>query len=177
MPWKNGGGTTWEIARGLMAEGPAAEAGWHWRFSLAEIGQDGPFSSFPMIDRLLTVIAGTGIDLAIAPSAPRRLAPGEDIEFPGEAGVDCTLVDGPTRDLNVMVDRRAARLVPGRGEAEIALAAGDIALLYAMAEVRVRSEAGEIKVARGDALIGEGAGSARIEAGRAVWARVERRQA
>jgi environmental stress-induced protein Ves len=172
MPWRNGGGTTWEIARGHFPGGPEAE--WHWRFSLAEITRDGPFSAFPDIDRLLTVISGAGINLSIEGADPRRLHAMEDIEFPGEGRVDCTLAAGPTRDLNLMVDRRVARLVPGRGKSVITLAPGDIAVLYALEGVSLRMDTGTIVVATGDAVIGEGAAEAVIEAGRAIWARAER---
>lgn len=172
MPWRNGGGTTWEIARGTFAGAPVAD--WHWRFSLAEIARDGPFSVFPHTDRLLTLLAGTGIDLTFAGAPPRRLGPLEDIEFPGEAAVDCTLVEGMTRDLNVMVDRRAARLVPGRGESVIPLGAGDVALLYVLEAIAVKDDMKRITAAPGDAVIGEGSGRGVIESGRAVWARMER---
>ncbi|GAB0119578.1 HutD/Ves family protein [Acidisoma sp. 7E03] len=172
MAWRNGGGTTWEIARGLFPGGPAAD--WHWRFSLAEIAQDGPFSAFPSIDRRLTLLSGTGIDLTFAGAPPRRLGPLEDIEFPGEAAVDCKLVDGPTRDLNVMVDRRAARLVPGRVEADIHLRQGDLALLYALEAVTVRDDMKRITLAAGDAAVAEGGMLGVIEQGRAIWAKLER---
>ncbi|HTI00624.1 MAG TPA: HutD family protein [Acidisoma sp.] len=172
MPWRNGGGTTWEIARGVFPGSP--EADWHWRLSLAEITGDGPFSTFLGIDRLLTVVAGAGINLSIDGAGPRRLHVSEDIEFPGEDRVDCTLVAGPTRDLNLMVDRRVARLMPGRGKSVITLGPGDIAVLYALEEVSLRNDDGRIVVAKGDAVIGEGADEAAITAGRAIWARVER---
>lgn len=172
MPWRNGGGTTWEIARGRFGDAP--EADWHWRLSLAEIASDGPFSAFPGIDRLLTVLSGTGINLSFAGGPPRRLAPLEDIEFPGEAEVDCTLADGPTRDLNVMVDRRVARLLPGRGEGRILLGAGDVAVLYALEEVTVLNDMKRITLAAGDAAVLEGSAQGEIEHGRAIWAKLER---
>ena len=172
MPWRNGGGTTWEIARGCFDGGPAAD--WHWRFSLAEIASDGPFSVFPGIDRLLTLLSGTGINLSFAGGPPRRLAPQEDIEFPGEAEVDCTLADGPTRDLNVMVDRRMARLVPQRGKSRILLGPGDVAVFYALEEVSLVNGMKRITLAAGDAAVLEGSAQGEIERGRVVWAKLER---
>lgn len=172
-PWRNGGGITHEIAQGLLPGGPAAD--WHWRLSLAEIASDGPFSAFPGIDRLLTLISGGGIDLAVGGAAPRRMMPMEDIEFPGEAEVTCRLVSGPTRDLNLMVDRRVARLVPGRGAALVRAERGDIAILYAVEEVWLLAETGQVRIAAGDAAIGRGPLSAETRAGRAIWARVEPR--
>jgi hypothetical protein len=171
MPWKNGGGTTWEIAQGRFSGDP--EADWDWRFSLAEIASAGPFSAFPGIDRLLTVISGAGILLTIDQTPPRRLEPGEDIAFAGEASVDCALLGGVTRDLNVMVDRRLARIVPGRNEARLVAGAGLI-LLYAQEEVRVATAQGDVRVAAGDALIGVADAEGDIIGGRAVWVRVER---
>src|SRR5258707_14720415 len=57
MPWKNGGGHTHEIAAHPEGAGMAAFA---WRVSIAEIAQDGPFSSFPGVDRTLVLLAGNG---------------------------------------------------------------------------------------------------------------------
>lgn len=56
MPWKNGGGETIEIA----VFPPAADfAAMDWRLSMATVAADGPFSSFPGLDRTLSVLAGT----------------------------------------------------------------------------------------------------------------------
>jgi environmental stress-induced protein Ves len=172
MPWRNGGGTTWEIAHGRM-DGQS-EGDWHWRLSAAEIGANGPFSAFPGIDRLLTVVAGAGIVLTIDGAEPRLLHRGDDIQFPGEAAVGCELVAGPTRDLNLMVDRRVARLVPGGEDQEIRAAGSDTVVLYALEEIALRIDAGLRVLAMGDAIIGFGGAEAGIEHGRAVWARVER---
>jgi len=172
MPWRNGGGTTWEVARGTFPDAPQAE--WHWRFSLAEIASDGPFSVFPGIDRLLTVIAGQGIALTIDGAPPRRLHAGEDIEFPGEAAIGCDLLGGPTRDLNLMVDRRVARIVPGRDGRRLEAEAGLI-LLYAVEEVGLTLGTQTLRLDAGDAALGRPAAAADIIDGRAVWARIERR--
>ena len=56
MPWKNGGGETIEI----MVSPPAADfTSMDWRLSMATVASDGPFSSFPGIDRTLSVLSGT----------------------------------------------------------------------------------------------------------------------
>jgi environmental stress-induced protein Ves len=172
MPWRNGGGTTWEIARGRLAVGGGGE--WHWRFSLAEIAADGPFSTFPHVDRVLTVVAGAGIALTIDGAEPRRLDLGDCIQFRGEAAIDCRLVAGPTRDLNLMVDRRVARLVRGGEGMMMVAAADDTIVLYALEEVALRVAAERRVVMQGDALIWVGGAEALIERGRAIWARVER---
>lgn len=63
MPWKNGGGVTVEIA---IHPPSASMDAFDWRISMATVAQDGPFSSFPGIDRTLAIIEGNGMALAIA---------------------------------------------------------------------------------------------------------------
>ena len=172
MPWRNGGGTTWEIAQGRVDGAPDGD--WHWRFSLAEIAADGPFSVFPHVDRLLTVVSGEGIALTIDGAEPRRVERGHAIQFRGEAAIACALVAGATRDLNLMVDRRSARMVPGGEGRRIVAAVDDTVVLYALEEVVLRVEAERRVVTAGDAVVGRGGAQAVIERGRAVWALVSR---
>jgi environmental stress-induced protein Ves len=100
-PWKNGGGVTREVA----AWPPGADmAAFDWRISFADVAADGPFSAFPGIDRVLTVVEGDGLVLEVEGAAVRleRCAP---FAFSGEAAVTARLIAGPIRDLNVMVRR------------------------------------------------------------------------
>ncbi|MEO8461440.1 MAG: HutD family protein [Dokdonella sp.] len=112
--WKNGGGWTREIAvasDATTSSGPEPSGiadGFRWRISIAEIEQDGPFSVFPGIDRELLLLNGNGIELAIDDQSPLRLdRPLQAVRFTGEQRVHCRLIDGPTRDFNVMVRRSA----------------------------------------------------------------------
>jgi environmental stress-induced protein Ves len=108
--WRNGGGWT----RELLAT-PNAQT-WRVRISVADIESDGPFSSFPGVERWFTVIVGKGVALTID-NAMHRLTPADaPLRFNGEASADCRLIDGPTRDLNLMLrDARGsmARVVAG----------------------------------------------------------------
>ena len=104
MPWKNGGGSTTEIA--VFPEGAGLEA-FDWRVSMASVAADGPFSIFPGIDRTLAVLSGTGIVLDIAGRDPVRLTTDDAPQaFPGDAATQGTLIGGPIVDLNVMTRRR-----------------------------------------------------------------------
>lgn len=105
--WKNGGGWTTEIA----VEPPQADlaSGFDWRVSIAEIEQDGPFSQFPGVERDLFLLDGAGMDVVIDGVVQRIDQPLQRIHFAGSSHVDCRLLDGPTRDFNVMV--RAATIV------------------------------------------------------------------
>ncbi|MBL8299709.1 MAG: HutD family protein [Rhodanobacteraceae bacterium] len=101
MAWKNGGGITTEIARR-----DGAGDTFDWRISIAEIAQDGDFSIFPDIDRELMLLDGGGVELTIGSDGPVALTQRyQKHAFPGEAPVSCHLLDGPTRDFNLMVRR------------------------------------------------------------------------
>jgi uncharacterized protein len=109
VPWRNGGGRT----RELLAWPNASD--WRVRVSVAEIESDGPFSAFDGIERCFAVLGGAGVILSL-PQGDTRLTPHDDaVSFAGEAAPMCRLIDGPTRDLNLMVRR-------GAGKARIARA-------------------------------------------------------
>ncbi len=103
MPWKNGGGETIE----LLAH--PAEAGldaFDWRVSMATVATDGPFSTFPSIDRTLTVLDGDGLELIVGDDAAVRLtAASAPFGFPADAPCRGRLLGGPVTDLNVMTRR------------------------------------------------------------------------
>lgn len=105
MPWKNGLGTTTEIAIHPPGAGLAA-APFDWRVSLADVGADGDFSRFPGYDRSILVAEGMGMELGFDSAPPARLAgPGAMTSFSGDWHTRCRLLDGPVRDFNVMSAR------------------------------------------------------------------------
>jgi environmental stress-induced protein Ves len=126
MPWKNGGGITREVA----AHPPGSDLdSFIWRVSMAEVAQAGPFSCFPGIDRVLTVIEGA-LDLTIAGQAPITLTPqSEPYAFAADAPCSAAL-DAPVSDLNVMVRRGVATARVSRVDPAIEVA-GATALFIA----------------------------------------------
>jgi environmental stress-induced protein Ves len=101
-PWRNGGGITREIT---VSPAGASLADFDWRVSMAEVTAAGPFSCFPGIDRILTIISGT-MTLAIEGQNPINLSPNtEPFAFAGEAPCIGTPLNGAVTDLNVMVRR------------------------------------------------------------------------
>lgn len=102
--WKNGGGWTTEIA--VEPADSDVGSGFDWRVSIAEIEQDGPFSPFPGVERDLFLLDGNGMDLLVDDREVRMDQPLQRIHFSGDSAVDCRLIDGPTRDFNVMVRAR-----------------------------------------------------------------------
>jgi len=105
MPWKNGLGTTTEIAIHPPSSDLAGKP-FDWRVSMADVTQDGDFSSFPGYDRSILVAAGAGMELAFdaAPNAHLQGA-GAMTLFSGDWRTRCRLLDGPVRDFNVMTQR------------------------------------------------------------------------
>ena len=101
MPWANGGGTTYQVA--TWPAGSTLDT-FDWRVSLADIDEGGPFSAFPGVDRILVLVEGPGMELAIDDRVV-PLAPREPVRFDGSAVTSCVLTHGPTRDLNVMTRR------------------------------------------------------------------------
>ena len=102
MPWKNGGGETIEM---LVSPPGASLDDFDWRISMAHVATPGPFSTFPSIDRTLSVIAGVGISLMFDDQAVALERTSEPFRFAGDARVDGALIDGPIDDLNVMTRR------------------------------------------------------------------------
>ena len=56
--WKNGRGTTHEIAVSHSGED------YDWRLSMADIVESGPFSQFPGMERILVLLTGSEIKIA-----------------------------------------------------------------------------------------------------------------
>jgi environmental stress-induced protein Ves len=104
MPWKNGGGVTREIV--CMPPG-AGMGDFDWRVSIAHIAGDGPFSAFPGIDRVITLLSGGGVHLLgddglVNHRLDTPLAP---FAFAGEAAIDARLLAGDCHDFNLMTRR------------------------------------------------------------------------
>lgn len=95
--WRNGLGWTREILR-LPAQGD-----WQLRLSIAEIEQDAAFSAFPGVERELVLLEGEGLRLRFADGrCETLLPPHQRLRFAGEDELTGELVDGTTRDFNLM---------------------------------------------------------------------------
>lgn len=102
VPWKNGGGTTAEVA--AFPEGAGFET-FGWRLSMADVASDGPFSVFPGIDRTLIVVEGNGIELDVEGIVYPLDKDSPKHSFSGDDLTSGRLLAGPIRDLNVMTRR------------------------------------------------------------------------
>lgn len=105
MPWKNGGGTTRELTTW-----PGA-ADWRVRLSVAEIERDGPFSPYPGVQRWFVVLKGAGVELDVGGVTHRLTRDSQPLCFDGASAPACRLIDGPTRDLNLMLRGATGQLL------------------------------------------------------------------
>ncbi len=103
MPWKNGQGTTSEIA--IFPEGSSVSTGdFLWRVSLAKVQSSGPFSKFEGFDRKLVIVDGDEIKLN-----QKALLPLEVFSFSGEDDIQANLSAGPITDLGIISNRELFR--------------------------------------------------------------------
>ena len=103
-PWKNGGGTTQEIAS--WPQGAGLDS-FGWRVSIATIAAAGLFSVFAGVDRSITLLEGDGVRLFTHDGRiDHRLdVPHRPFAFSGDEAIDCTLLGGASNDFNVMTRR------------------------------------------------------------------------
>jgi uncharacterized protein len=133
-PWKNGGGVTREVAAFPEQAGMDAFV---WRVSIADVAQAGPFSRFDGVDRTLVLLAGAGmvLDETVGAQVQKSHVLGQPLDiarFDGEVHIDARLIDGATRDFNLMVRRDVAQgeLDVWRGAASSRTLSADVVLLY-----------------------------------------------
>nr|WP_233829282.1 HutD family protein [Paraburkholderia sp. ZP32-5] len=136
-PWKNGGGVTREVAAFPARQPGDAPGDFMWRVSVADVAQAGPFSRFDGVDRTLALLSGAGmlLDEMDGASVVKTHALTQQLDiarFDGEARIDARLVDGATRDFNLMVRRDVARgeVEVWRAGAQLRALDGDVVLLF-----------------------------------------------
>ena len=167
MPWKNGGGSTTEIA--VAPDGAGIDA-FDWRISMAVVAADGPFSEFPGVERTLSILDGAGLVLRGIGAGPVRLdRTTPPFAFPADAAVSASLIDGPITDLNVMTRRGRFRDRTRRIADDAALEIADgaaPALLLAATPCRAAVDGfPAVDLGRLDALLIPAAGGRRLTVG------------
>ena len=110
QPWRNGGGVTREVAshRGGASAGAASsgatssdDGAWDWRVSIADVTSAGQYSPFPGMERVLTVVEGELLLLAVD-GTEHPLEKYRPFRFPGGAASSSALPTGDVRNLNVI---------------------------------------------------------------------------
>lgn len=146
MPWKNGLGSTAQIA--IHPSGADfAKSEYLWRVSSATVRSDGPFSQFPGYDRWLVVLSGEGLLINGFP-----LLPFSPFHFSGEDLIHCELIRDAVVDLGIIYrrDEVQASMVLNdlQGAQTLALTQG----LHFLFCVEGTLQAGTLKVSEGDTL-------------------------
>lgn len=99
--WRNGMGVSWDIA-----SDPPDAADFGWRLAIARIDSDVPFSHYPDIDRVFTLIDGNGLDLDFEDGETLAV---HRLFVPHPYACDrptfCRLKQGPCRALNLFMRR------------------------------------------------------------------------
>lgn len=103
-PWKNGGGETREI---VSVASPDPDAPFLWRASIATLQNDGPFSPFIGIDRVITLIEGQPLWLR-GEGIHHHLARWQPWAFCGEWALRSEGIVAPGLDFNIMTQRTRA---------------------------------------------------------------------
>lgn len=110
VPWKNGGGSTREVA----AFPPDANFdSFVWRASVATISSAGPFSSFPGVKRIMCVLNGQ-LELKVGDALAQKIDTSTPpIRFDGEGEVVARPLTEPATVLNFMTrDGFRANILP-----------------------------------------------------------------
>lgn len=101
-PWKNGGGETREIVSVASPDAPFL-----WRASIATLEKDGPFSPFPGVDRVITLLEGQPLWLR-GDNIAQRLMLWQPWAFAGEWPLASEGISGRGLDFNIMTQRARA---------------------------------------------------------------------
>ncbi|WDE05226.1 HutD family protein [Thalassomonas viridans] len=144
IPWKNGKGTTTELA---ISEGGTL-TDFDWRLSIASVAEDGDFSDFSGYLRNLILISGQGIELSHTQAGQTRVDNLDRLltvsTFDGGCQTRGRLLGGAITDFNLMTRAGKYRVdvqtyvEPGQVE----LLPCDLCFVYALS--------GEIRLSRQD---------------------------
>ena len=130
MPWRNGLGSTIELAKH-----PSGDA-FKWRLSMADVAQDGTFSDFSGYDRCLLLLKGAGMTLTNHEGQQWELSTQlHAAHFKGEYLIAARLHDGPIRDLNLITRRqdcRAEVFTSQQHQSQTIPLQGDLFLLFSI---------------------------------------------
>lgn len=98
-------------------------AAFDWRVSIAHIASSGPFSAFPGVDRVITLLEGAGVALhspdgAVSHRLDKPLMP---FAFSGDIAVQADLLGTDCHEFNVMTRRArcTAKIQVWRGPAHL----------------------------------------------------------
>jgi environmental stress-induced protein Ves len=171
-PWRNGGGTTRELARWPDSDD------WIWRISVADITADGAFSCFAGVERWFTVLSGAGVRLSISERTHEADVLSDPLCFDGATPVNCQMRNGATQDLNLMVrrERASGHMTRVSGEQCFVQGKPSTVAVYATQAGAAVSLDGAVTAIPGDSLAWRSVPAdtvLRLSAERAYWMAIE----
>lgn len=147
MPWKNGTGTTTEIAI-YPPDSTLNANNFIWRLSSAEISESGDFSEFSDCNRSLIISSGNGVRLIFSDTEKTLLA-GEIFNFDGSKKIHCVLIDGKVHDIGLITKKdqvHAEFQLLEKNLKEYKLQAGTHIILPVTGKVKVETTTGACKL-------------------------------
>ncbi|MHB1871608.1 MAG: HutD/Ves family protein [Steroidobacteraceae bacterium] len=159
MPWRNGRGTTLEIARE-----PANGEGFAWRLSLADIAEDGEFSAYPGYSRALVLVDGLDLRLRFRGHGHSFLTPAKRAtRFEGAWQTRCAIPQGRCTDLSLIVRKgaaarpaaivRAPKVLPVKSTRRVALPASLYAAVFVLEGAVAAGEPSRARLRARDTLL------------------------
>ncbi len=156
MPWKNGLGTTLELATDASVHQPD----WTWRLSIADVPERATCSVFPGKRRAIACLDGDGLLLERAHGIDAVPRIGSGVLFEGEESIVCVPLGEGVRDANLMFDRTRWEGTLRIVRATAGAIAGDVILVHvpiaSPCDIEVVSEVESVLVRRGETLITTG---------------------
>ncbi|TKB43808.1 HutD/Ves family protein [Thalassotalea mangrovi] len=148
VPWKNGKGSTVEIA---INDGATLDK-FDWRLSMADVTENGQFSDFSGYQRNLILIKGNGLTLTHneqrVDNLDQHLA---FATFDGASKTVSTLLDGPITDFNLITASGAysADVATYAEQSSIEKNVSDIHFIYGLSDslkVSIGSESEQLEL-------------------------------
>lgn len=154
VPWKNGRGTTLELATDAGIDGD-----WSWRLSIADVPERAVFSEHAGVDRQLLCLDGPGLRLHRRGGTQDVPRDGDAVLFLGEEPVEGEPLGPGVRDVGLMLRRDRWRGKLRLFRARPFDVAGELVLVHVPAGSRpllATTEDGPVEIPPGGTLIAEG---------------------
>lgn len=164
VPWKNGGGVTTDL---LIRPVGATHETFDLRLARAPITSEGPFSSYPGVDRTITLIGGQRLDLDFG-GRILSLMPFTPASFDSALAPLSRIPDGPVEVINVMARRgvwkSSVEVLRGAQRRSVSARPGEIQIVYLLNGQFRAIDSTSVIVSAGQALVID-RNSAILEAG------------
>jgi uncharacterized protein len=165
MPWKNGGGTSLEIAASGTEGLP-----FDWRLSLALVERDCAFSAYEGYERCTSLVEGAGFELRAPDGATLSFdRPGQVHHYDGSVPWHCQLHGGASWDCNLIAKRglgaRMASRVVGARPVSVGDGATMACIVTLQGPLEVLTTGGRAQLGRLDVAFLDAGESATVVAG------------